>query len=75
MTSTGKPGRPPADYGLIQLAEHTRLPRWLLERARTEMRRWYCPLDLLGWPEERLVPDTASLAETTQRILTELCTR
>jgi len=36
------------------------------------MRRWYCPRDLLDWPEERLVPETASLAETTQRILTEL---
>lgn len=36
------------------------------------MRRWYCPRDLLGWPEERLVPETAMLAETTERILAEL---
>lgn len=37
-----------------------------------EMRRWYCPRDLLGWPEERLVPESATLAETTARILAEL---
>jgi hypothetical protein len=30
MTAKGKP---PADYGPIQLAEHTGLPRWLTERA------------------------------------------
>ncbi|WP_263248678.1 AAA family ATPase [Saccharopolyspora rosea] len=37
-----------------------------------EMRRWYCPRDLLGWPEERLVPESATPAETTTRILAEL---
>lgn len=35
MTGTSA-GRPPADYGPIQLAEHAQLPRWLIERALAE---------------------------------------
>lgn len=42
------------------------------EFSPDEMQRWYCPRDLLGWPEERLVPESATLTETTERILAEL---
>lgn len=43
-----------------------------VEFGDQEMRRWWCPRDLLGWPDERLVPETASLEATTRRLLTEL---
>lgn len=42
------------------------------EFGPADMRRWYCHRDLLNWPEERLLTETATLAETTERILTEL---
>lgn len=42
------------------------------EFGPTDMRDWYCHHDLLGWPEEHLIPESASLAEITERILTEL---
>lgn len=32
----GPAGKPPADYGPIQLASHAGLPRWALDRARVE---------------------------------------
>lgn len=53
------------------LRRHTARPQ-SAEFGPDEMQRWYCPRDLLGWPEERLVPESATLAETTERILAEL---
>ncbi|MCA1229717.1 AAA family ATPase [Saccharopolyspora sp. 6M] len=37
-----------------------------------EMRRWWCPHDVLGWPGEQLVPESATVAETTGRLLAAL---
>jgi predicted kinase len=37
-----------------------------------EMRGWYCHRDLLNWPDERLIPETATLTATIERILAEL---
>lgn len=42
------------------------------EFGAEDMAGWYCPHDLLGWPEERLVPETASVGEVVDRILTEV---
>lgn len=42
------------------------------EFSAAEMAGWYCRNDLLGWPEEQIVPESATLTETTTRILTDL---
>lgn len=53
------------------LRRHATRPQ-ATEFGPADMRRWYCHRDLLNWPEERLIPETATLTETTERILTEL---
>lgn len=52
------------------LRRHATRPQ-AAEFGPDEMAGWYCPRDLLGWPEERLVPEAASLAEMTERLLSE----
>jgi predicted kinase len=37
-----------------------------------EMREWYRPRDLLGFADERIVPETSELDETVNRILREV---
>lgn len=37
-----------------------------------EMRGWYRPRDLLGFAEERIVPETSTLDETVDRILDDV---
>lgn len=53
------------------LRRHANRPQ-TAEFGADEMRHWWCPNDLLEFDAERLVPETASLAETTGRILTEV---
>ena len=53
------------------LRRHSARPQ-SLEFSAEEMAGWYCPNDLLGWPEEQLVPEAATLAETTACILADL---
>lgn len=53
------------------LRRHAMRPQ-ATEFGPADMRGWYCHRDLLGWPEERLILETASLAATTERILAEL---
>lgn len=53
------------------LRRHAARPQ-SLEFGAEEMAGWYCPNDLLGWPEEQIVPETATLDETITRIIADL---
>lgn len=53
------------------LRRHASRPQ-AAEFGADEMRRWWCPHDLLGFDGERRLPESASLAETTDRILAEV---
>lgn len=53
------------------LRRHTARPEAAAFGAAA-MRRWFCPDDQLDWPGERIIPETASLEETTRRVLTDL---
>jgi len=53
------------------LRRHATRPQ-ATEFGPVDMRGWYCHHDLLAWPEERLIPEAATLAETTERLLSEL---
>lgn len=53
------------------LRRHATRPQ-AAEFSAADMRGWYCHRDLLNWPRERLIPETAPLTATTERILAEL---
>lgn len=53
------------------LRRHATRPQ-AAEFGPADMCGWYRHRDLLNWPDERLIPETATLTETAERILTEL---
>ncbi|MHA6806307.1 AAA family ATPase [Salinifilum ghardaiensis] len=53
------------------LRRHAARPQ-AAEFGAEDMAGWYCPRDLLGWPEERLIPETTSPQGTVGCILADL---